>query len=70
MNVHGGLERSPIKKSWGEGVKMKELRVYMTARSLSSLPGLKFQIKKYIGCLISFSQSCNSDHRFLPSIGF
>ena len=25
----GGVERSPIKKSWGEGVKMKELGVYM-----------------------------------------
>ena len=25
----GGLERSPITKSWGEGVKMKELGVYM-----------------------------------------
>ena len=25
----GGLERSPIKKSWGEGVKMKKLGVYM-----------------------------------------
>ena len=25
----GGVERSPIKKSWGEGVKMKKLGVYM-----------------------------------------
>ena len=25
----GGVERSPIKKSWGEGVKMKKLVVYM-----------------------------------------
>ena len=25
----GGEERSPIKKSWGEGVKMKKLGVYM-----------------------------------------
>ena len=25
----GGVERSPIKKTWGEGVKMKKLGVYM-----------------------------------------
>ena len=25
----GGVERSPIKKSWGEGVEMKKLGVYM-----------------------------------------
>ena len=25
----GGMERSPIKQSWGEGVKMKKLGVYM-----------------------------------------
>ena len=25
----GGVERSPIKKSWGEGVNIKKLGVYM-----------------------------------------
>ena len=29
----GGMERSPIKKSWGEGVKMKKLGVYMKKKS-------------------------------------
>ena len=29
MGGGGGVERSPIKKSWGEGVKMKKLGVYM-----------------------------------------
>ena len=29
MYMGGGMERSPIKKSWGEGVKMKKLGVYM-----------------------------------------
>ena len=24
MNIHRGVERSPIKKSWGEGVKIKK----------------------------------------------
>ena len=27
------MERSPIKKSWGEGVKMKKLGVYMRKKS-------------------------------------
>ena len=29
MGGGGGVDRSPIKQSWGEGVKMKKLGVYM-----------------------------------------
>ena len=36
-----GVERSPIKKSWGEGVKMKKLGVYMKKKSLGGGGGLK-----------------------------
>ena len=35
----GGVERSPIKKSSGEGLKMKKLGVYMNKKSLGG--GLK-----------------------------
>ena len=40
LNIHGGggVERSPIKKSWGEEVKMKELGVYMKIVGVSPLP--------------------------------
>ena len=34
MGGGGGVERSPIKKSWGEGVKMKKMGVYMKKKSL------------------------------------
>ena len=33
----GGVERSPIKKSWREGVKMKKLGVYMKKKSLGGV---------------------------------
>ena len=37
----GGLERSPIKKSLGEGVKMKNLGVYMKENHWGGGGGLK-----------------------------
>ena len=39
----GGVERSPIKKSWGEGVKMKKLGVYMKKKSWGGLKLWAFQ---------------------------
>ena len=32
--MYMGVERSPIKKTWGEGVNMKKLGAYMKKKTL------------------------------------